>query len=70
MEGALNEARSRTKASWDVMSSSREITLSRSLQCRCKHLSMAGPMTNGAPSRVADVGVSCMKLRKRASSGG
>ena len=70
MVGALNEARSRTRASWDVMSSSREIALSRSLQRCCKHLSIAGPMTNGAPSRVADVGVSCMKSRKRVSSGG
>ena len=70
MVGALNEARSRTRALWDVMSSSREIALSRSLQRCCKHLSIAGPMTNGAPSRVADVGVSCMKSRKRASSGG
>ena len=70
MIGALNEARNTTRASWDVMSSSREITLSRSMQRCCKYLSIAGPMTNGAPSKVADVGVSCMKSRKSALSRG
>jgi hypothetical protein len=33
-------------------------------------LSIAGPMTSGVPSKVADVGVSCTKSRKRTSSGG